>query len=45
VKLREESRDGGRAPCQRLIGADDFENLQELNIQNFMQQLVGEQGK
>jgi hypothetical protein len=28
-----------------LLGADDFENLQELDIQDFEQQLVGEQGK
>jgi hypothetical protein len=28
-----------------LLGADDFENLQELDIQNFEQQLAGEQGK
>jgi hypothetical protein len=27
------------------LGADDFENLQELNIQDFEQQLAGEQGK
>jgi hypothetical protein len=28
-----------------LLGADDFENLQELDIQDFEQQLTGEQGK
>jgi hypothetical protein len=27
------------------FGADDFENLQELDVQDFEQQLVGEQGK
>jgi hypothetical protein len=27
------------------LGADDFGNLQGLNIQDFEQQLVGEQGK
>jgi hypothetical protein len=27
------------------LGADDFENLQELDIQDFEQQLAGEQGK
>jgi hypothetical protein len=27
------------------LGADDFENLQELDEQEFEQQLVGEQGK
>jgi hypothetical protein len=27
------------------LGADDFENLQELDIQDFEQQLVEEQGK
>jgi hypothetical protein len=33
--------------CFRLLplGAEDFENLQELDVQNFEQQLVGEQGK
>jgi hypothetical protein len=28
-----------------LLGANDFENLQELNDQDFKQQEVGEQGK
>jgi hypothetical protein len=28
-----------------LLGAEDFENLQELDIQDFEQQLAGEQGK
>jgi hypothetical protein len=27
------------------LGADDFENLQELSVQDFEQQLAGEQGK
>jgi hypothetical protein len=27
------------------IGADDFENLQELDVLDFEQQLAGEQGK
>jgi hypothetical protein len=27
------------------FGADDFENLQELDFQDFDQQLAGEQGK
>jgi hypothetical protein len=27
------------------LGADDFENLQELNVQDFEQQLAGEQDK
>jgi hypothetical protein len=27
------------------LGADDFENLQELDFQDFEQQLAGEQGK
>ncbi len=27
------------------LGAEDFENLQELDVQDFEQQLVGEQGK
>jgi hypothetical protein len=27
------------------LGVEDFENLQELDIQYFEQQLVGEQGK
>jgi hypothetical protein len=27
------------------LGADDFENLQELDIQDFEQQLAGEQDK
>jgi hypothetical protein len=27
------------------LGADDFENLQELDAQDFEQQLAGEQGK
>jgi hypothetical protein len=28
-----------------LLGTNGFENLQELNIQDFEQQLEGEQGK
>jgi hypothetical protein len=28
-----------------LLGTDDFENLQELDFQDFKQQLLGEQGK
>jgi hypothetical protein len=28
-----------------LLGADDFENLQELDFQDFEQQPAGEQGK
>jgi hypothetical protein len=28
-----------------LLGANDFENLQELDIKYFEQQLAGEQGK
>jgi hypothetical protein len=28
-----------------LLGAEDFENLQELNVQDFEQQIAGEQGK
>jgi hypothetical protein len=28
-----------------IVGADDFENLQELNVQDFEQQLAGEQVK
>jgi hypothetical protein len=33
--------------CSRSIslGADDYENLQELDIQDFEQQVAGEQGK
>jgi hypothetical protein len=27
------------------LGAEDFENLQELDVQDFEQQLAGEQGK
>jgi hypothetical protein len=27
------------------LGVEDFENLQELDVQDFEQQLVGEQGK
>jgi hypothetical protein len=27
------------------LGADDFENLQELDVQDFEQQLAGEQDK
>jgi hypothetical protein len=27
------------------LGVDNFENLQELDLQDFEQQLVGEQGK
>jgi hypothetical protein len=27
------------------LGAEDVENLQELDVQDFEQQLVGEQGK
>jgi hypothetical protein len=27
------------------LGAEDFENLQELDFQDFEQQLAGEQGK
>jgi hypothetical protein len=27
------------------LGAEDFENLQELNVQDFEQQLAGEQAK
>jgi hypothetical protein len=27
------------------LGANDFENLQELDVQDFEQQLAGEQGK
>jgi hypothetical protein len=27
------------------LGADDFENVQELDFQDFEQQLAGEQGK
>jgi hypothetical protein len=36
-----------RIACFRSLslGADDFENLQELGIQGFEQQLVGEQSK
>jgi hypothetical protein len=29
----------------RSLGADDFENLQELDIQDFEQQLAGKQDK
>jgi hypothetical protein len=28
-----------------LLGAEDFENLQELDVQDFEQQLAEEQGK
>jgi hypothetical protein len=28
-----------------LLGVNDFENLQELDFQDFEQQLAGEQGK
>jgi hypothetical protein len=27
------------------LGTEDFENLQELDVEDFEQQLVGEQGK
>jgi hypothetical protein len=27
------------------LGTEDFENLQELNVEDFEQQLAGEQGK
>jgi hypothetical protein len=29
----------------RRLGTDDFRNLQELDVQDFEQQLVGDQGK
>jgi hypothetical protein len=28
-----------------LLGADDYENLKELDVQNFDQQVAGEQAK
>jgi hypothetical protein len=34
-------------PCfwSLLLGADDYENIQELDLQDFEHQLVGQQGK